>query len=213
MQNDAGIVDVSVGQAAFVPDIATIPVYTEFNPSFSAITPRFQNKPAVSRKANAQPARSVSDGIAKSDRVTQVRDLATQSTAIKRANFDRFVTPANSFTNAQLNTGAVRSALEPQLINNITERSSQIADIQKTSPSPNTNATRTQALGSVTSSGLDAATIAPSVSESVSNVLANTNNLSLETRVNEINEINTPLQQLNPSLSVPSGLLINPLHP
>ncbi len=210
VQNDAGIVDVSVGQAAFVPDIATIPVYTEFNPSFSAITPRFENKVALSRKENARPAKSVTDAIAKSDRLSPVRDLAAQTTAIKRANFDRFVAPADNFTNAQLNNGVVGNALEPQLINNVAERSSQIANIQKASPSPNINVVRTQALGSVTSSGLDAATIAPSVSESVSNVLANTNNLSLETRVNEIN---TPLQQLNTNLSVPSGSLLNPLHP
>ncbi|MEM7467666.1 MAG: FecR domain-containing protein [Pseudomonadota bacterium] len=218
VQNDAGILDVPAGKAAFVPNLNTVPGYTDFNPSFAAILPSAKSKSGKQRLSGAQQARATqttanrrndiaksTDGV-KAQFAERAPIKAIVSTKVNAANLDRFSNALSGVDVSPKLNGATPSIDRPAGINDVNVeavRSSAIQKIQTVVP-------RVQAIDVLKNTNLPAIDIAPNVSESARNVLVNTNNVNLQ---NNVNELNGPAG-FNHGNYPPSGMNIsNPMHP
>jgi hypothetical protein len=238
VENQGCILDIPAGKAAFVPDLITVPIYTEFNPSFATIAPRSQT---VSRQAKRSNGTSPSASVAPGKQVaaspaesgkSSSRGMVSPTTPVSSgeiSNFDRFVTRANS--SVPTGVSAIAPASEASInelqvikseltaLGNVESAKSRVGTISQPTQAiaPATTPQITQSLNQANFNGslTQSIAITPTVSESVTEVLSNTNGINLQSGINQLNTntptINNPI--INNNYSLPGNLINNPLHP
>ena len=212
VKNDGGSIDVPAGKAAFVPDLSTIPTYTEFNPSFAVILPSSKTKEA--KVVGAQGKQTVAVA-AKPDVVAQaprrvapaVKTLSeNRITDARIVNFDRFASSGlRTLNNTEVSRVVPAANLNPSIGSQLNKLDPQVS----TRPELNND------LGKLTPVSVDRVTtletipVAPSISETLPEVLSNTNNLSLD---NSVKGLTAPLTNtLEVNTVLPTNNLTSPL--